>query len=68
MNVTRSPEKVRTSTLGSSLVVGEQRLLVLVDEDAHDDPVENLRAAPDDVEVAVGDRIERSGIDRFRHE
>ena len=42
----------------------EQRRLPRVGEDGHDHAVEDVRGPRDDVEVAVGDRIERAGIDR----
>ena len=43
---------------------GEQRRLARVREDADDDRVEDDRGAADDVEVAVGDRVERARVDR----
>ena len=35
-----------------------------IGEDGDDDPVEDGRRAGDDVEVAVRDRVERTGVDR----
>ena len=72
-NRTASPVKGCTSTLLNSLttprnklhalVDGEERRLVGVDADADDEPVEQLAAAPDDVEVPEVDRVERAGVD-----
>jgi hypothetical protein len=42
---------------------GEQRLTGRVGADGHDDPVEELRAALDEIEVAIGDRVEAASID-----
>jgi len=44
----------------------EHRRLLRVDEDGDDDPIEHARAARDDVDVAVGQRIERPGVYRER--
>ena len=41
----------------------EQRRLLRVHQDRDDDPIEQARAARDDVHVTVGQRIERPGID-----
>ena len=41
----------------------EERRLLGVQQDGDDDPVEQARAARDDVDVAVGQRVERAGID-----
>ena len=41
----------------------EERRLLHVDQDRDDDAIEEARAALDDVDVAVGQRIERAGID-----
>ena len=49
------------------VVDGQQRRLARVGEDGDDDPVEDVRGAPDDVEVAVGDRVERARVDRDLH-
>ena len=48
------------------LVDREERRLLGVHEDRHDDAVEQPRAAQDDVDVAVGQRIERAGINGDR--
>ena len=45
------------------LVHREQRRLLGVDQDRDDDAIEQPRAARDDVDVAVGQRIERARID-----
>ena len=42
----------------------EQRLLFLVDEHRHQDALEQMRAAQNDVDVAVRQRIERAGKNR----
>ena len=42
----------------------KQRRLLDVHEDRHDDALEQARAARDDVDVAVGQRVEGPGIDR----
>ena len=47
-----------------ALLGREQRVLLGVAQDRHDDAVEQPRAAQDDVDVAVGQRIERPRIDR----
>src|SRR5258708_33026273 len=44
------------------LVEREQRSLAGVDRDADDEPVDDRRGAPDDVEVAVRARVERARI------
>ena len=46
-----------------ALLHREERRLLGVDEDRDDDPVEQPRAARDDVDVAVRERIEGAGID-----
>ena len=46
-----------------ALLHAEQRRFLRVDQDRHDNPVEQPGAAGDDVDVAVGRRIERAGID-----
>ena len=45
----------------------QQRRLAGVGEDADDHRVEDARGPLDDVEVAVGDRVERAGVDRDAH-
>ena len=49
---------------GDALLGGEQRGFVHVDQDGDDDPVEEFRSTLDDVDVAVGEGVERPGIDR----
>ena len=44
----------------------EQRRLPRVGQDGDDQGVEHVRGTLDDVEMAVGDRVERAGIDRDR--
>ena len=46
-----------------ALFHGEERLLGVVPQDRNDQPVEHPRAPLDQVEVAVGNRVERSRID-----
>ncbi len=46
-----------------ALLVVEERLLVRVDADADDEPVEDPAAATDDVEVAEVDGVEGAGVD-----
>ena len=46
-----------------ALVHREERCLFRVDENRDDDAVEQAGAAGDDVDVAVGQRIEGAGID-----
>jgi hypothetical protein len=49
------------------LVRGEEPVLGLVDPDRDDDLVEERRGPLDDVEVPVGDRVERPGADGAAH-
>jgi hypothetical protein len=42
-------------------------LLIRVDEDADDYLVEEFAAALDDVQMTVGDRVERTGVDGASH-
>src|SRR4051794_37173695 len=51
-----------------ALLDGEQARLVLVDQDPDDHLVEEPRGPADDVEVPVGDRVERAGTDRASHD
>ena len=44
----------------------EERRLLGVDEDRDDDAIEEPRAARDDVDVAVGQRVERTRINGKR--
>jgi hypothetical protein len=46
-----------------ALALAEQRRLLDVGEDGDDDRIKNARAALDDVDMAAGERVERSGID-----
>ena len=46
-----------------ALLDGEERLLALVPQNRNDQPVEQPRAALDQIEMPVGDRVERSRID-----
>ena len=71
------PSKPETRTLAmpavasrehrDALVGGEQPVLGHVDADGDDDLVEELGGSPDDVEVAVGHRVERPGADSATH-
>ena len=45
----------------------EQRRLPWVRKDGDDHPIEHHARAPKDVEVTVGDGVERAGIDRDAH-
>src|SRR5206468_12986399 len=45
------------------LVGRKQRALRVIAGDADDQPVDDIQRAPDDVAMAVGDRIEGAGID-----
>jgi hypothetical protein len=47
-----------------ALALAEQRRLLDVAEDRDNDFIENALPALDDVDVAVGQRIERAGINR----
>jgi hypothetical protein len=50
-----------------SLFDGEEGLFLRVDENADDNLVEELAPAFDDVQVAVGDGVKRTGIDGAAH-
>ena len=50
-----------------SLLEREERLLLIVMRDGHDNFVEKLSRALDDIEMAVGHRVETAGIDRASH-
>ena len=45
----------------------EERRLPWIPEDRDHDAVEHGQGAPDDIEMAIGDRIERPGVDRDLH-
>ena len=45
----------------------QERRLAWVGEDRDDEPVEHGARPPDDVDVAVGHRVERAGVDRESH-
>ena len=49
--------------IADALVGREERLLVGVDQHRHHDALEQVRAAQDDVDVPVGQRVERPGKD-----
>ena len=49
------------------LGVVEGRRLADVDRDGDHDPIEDVESAPDDVDVAHGDRIEGAGIEGDAH-
>src|SRR6202008_5209862 len=44
-----------------ALVGGKQRVLLGVHQDGDEDPLEQVRAAEDDVDVTVGQRVEGPG-------
>jgi hypothetical protein len=46
---------------------GEERLLIRVYEDADDYLVEEFAAALDDIQMTVGDGVERAGVDGASH-
>ena len=52
---------------GDPLFGGERRRLPIVHQNGHHDPVEQTGSTPDDIHVAVGEWIERSGIDGDAH-
>ena len=75
---TTSTENTSTTTLSQAaegvlekrhpLLDGEERLLVgRIPYDAYDDPVEDRRRTPDDVDVSVGDGVIRAWADRRDH-
>jgi hypothetical protein len=51
-----------------ALLDAEQSLLRVVDEDGHDHLVGQHRGPREDIEVAVGDGVERTWADRCPHE
>ena len=50
-----------------TLLEGEQALFALVHEDGDGDLVEELGGPSDDVEMTIGDRVERAGADDLTH-
>ena len=51
------------------LLDGEKARLGRIAEDGDDDPVEDLKSSVNDIQMSVGDGVERTGINRcFWHE
>src|SRR6266550_7866572 len=50
-----------------ALCDAEQRRFSFVFEDGDEESIEETRAATDDVEVSVGERVERTGVDCHAH-